>query len=177
MRKPLDQRRLPTSERLKQLLVYDPNTGLFHWRVNRRGRARAGDEAGTLVPTGYVSIEIDQKSVRAHRLAWLYVYGKMPPAGRDLDHINPDRADNRIANLRLATRPQNLHNAKLHARNKTGVTGVQWIQKHSRWRAFIQINGKQTYLGSFLTKQEAVDSRRKAEAYCAYYPERTVTMS
>jgi hypothetical protein len=97
-----------TQERLKELLHYDPETGIFTNLTQRGGHAKKGAVAGTKNSIGYVCIRIDYDQYRAHRLAWLYVYGEFPE--KFIDHMNEIRDDNRIINLRLATHQENLHN-------------------------------------------------------------------
>jgi hypothetical protein len=93
-----------TAERLREILGYDPETGLFT-RLVRTGRIRAGEVAGTAHSRGYRSIVIDGRVYLSHRLAWLYVHGEWPP--EQIDHINRNRADNRLVNLRAAKQSQN----------------------------------------------------------------------
>jgi hypothetical protein len=98
-----------TAQRLRELFHYDPDTGIFTWRVKpRKGCVQIADIAGHVNHTGYRSIKIDQRAYRAHRLAWLYMYGVWPPG--DLDHDNTIKDDNRLVNLREATDPQNQAN-------------------------------------------------------------------
>jgi hypothetical protein len=97
-----------TQARLKQLLDYDPETGVFTWRVNRGGAAKAGTRAGCPTPFYYRVIRIGGRSRREHSLAWLYVHGHWP--ADELDHINRVRDDNRIANLREVTHAENMQN-------------------------------------------------------------------
>src|ERR1700719_1662744 len=103
-------------DRLRELLSYDPETGVFRWLVRKRQNVKAGDVAGSFDGCGYCKISIDRRAYKAHRLAWLYMTGEWPPA--EIDHINMNRADNRFANLRLATRHQNMANQRLYANNK-----------------------------------------------------------
>src|SRR5687768_4110898 len=121
-----------TAERLRELLDYDPDTGVFRWktrpvraeylRTDRAWNSRfAGRPAGTLVK-GYVCILIYRRSYRAHRLAWLYVHGEWPR--NELDHEHGNRADNRIEKLRSATRGQNMQNRKPNSNNTSGYPGV-----------------------------------------------------
>ncbi|MGY8831687.1 MAG: HNH endonuclease signature motif containing protein, partial [Pseudomonadales bacterium] len=102
-----------TIERLKEVLDYSPETGHFTWRINKR-RARTGDIAGSVVAHGYILIRVDQTRQLAHRLAWFYVHGRWPD--KNIDHINGQTADNRIANLRQATCAENLKNIKVSSR-------------------------------------------------------------
>lgn len=142
-----------TPERLKELLSYDPYTGKFtHLRT--WAATAAGSIAGTLSDRGYVRIGVDGEEFRAHRLAWFYVHGEWP--GDEIDHINGDRTDNRIANLRIVTHAENMQNvrAKLR-RNTSGITGVSWHKARKKWRAAISINGKRYHLGLFATSDQA----------------------
>ncbi len=114
--------------------------------------------AGTKDKDGYLEIKIGQKRYKAHRLAWLYVYGHFPKA--QIDHVNGDVADNRIANLREATNSENNCNRGPLSRNRLGLKGVR---KHgNRFQALICKNGKQTLIGSFETKEEANHAYRNA---------------
>ena len=151
----------PTVERVKELLDYDPETGVFTWRVKRGGAVNAGDIAGTKDGRGYWQIGIDRTLYLAHRLAWLYTYGEWPKNA--LDHINRIRTDNRIANLRPATHALNNQNATKRRDNKSGVTGVWRNEKLSKWQAYIRINGRHIHLGLFDDFDAAVQMRRDAE--------------
>lgn len=136
-----------TQERLKELLSYDPLTGVFLWRVSLRGRfARAGSVAGYPdQKDGYTLLCVDQKQCRAHRLAWFYMTGEWP--AHQIDHIDLDKANNRFENLREATHKQNSHN-----RPKRGYT---FDKRRSAFVAQIRIDGKHKHLGQFKTAAEA----------------------
>ena len=121
-----------TQERIRELLRHESN-GNFYWLVDRNHRARAGDEAGTLHPSGAIVISVDGKIYKAHRLAWLYHNGYLPQ--KQIDHINRNRRDNRIENLRLVTNSQNSMNKGRHPMNKSGVKGVCWESRKKRWKA------------------------------------------
>ena len=144
---------------LKEILSYDPETGGFIWLIAPANCMKAGDAAGTL-DRGYVQIGIKGKLYRAHRLAWLITYGEWP---RELDHINHIRDDNRIANLREVTRQENCKNRSPSKRNKSGVCGVCWNKASNKWLAMICVNSKNTYLGAFIDKFEAICARKSAE--------------
>jgi hypothetical protein len=159
-----------THARLTQLLRYDPGSGLFYWREDRRcGEynsvivARSGEIAGGVRPDGYVSISLDMHRYLAHVLVWFYVHGLMPSL--DVDHVDRDRSNNRISNLRLATRSQNHQNlsgAKSH--NKTsGILGVHWDSQRKKWRAAINLNKKRHDLGFFADLDEAIKARIAGE--------------
>jgi hypothetical protein len=139
--------------RVRELLDYDPDTGLFRWRVDRR-KTRAGSIAGCAYPSGYIRIKIDMRECLAHRLCWLYVTGAWPVG--QIDHRDGDKANNRFANLRDVTRSVNAQNQrKAQANNQAGLLGVR--RCHKRWRATIRIPGepRQRHLGTFTSAQEA----------------------
>lgn len=133
---------------LAETLNYDPLTGMFTWK----------QQAGTVPTNGYRYITVNGKMMLAHRIAWLMQYGE-DPEGKLIDHVNGDRLDNRIENLRIATYSQNSANAKRHSRNTSGLKGASKVVKDGiwtgRWQASITFNRKQINLGSFKTKEAA----------------------
>ena len=147
-----DSKQELTAERLRELLDYDPATGVFTRKVRTTNRIKVGDVAGYLRNDGYIRIKIDGRMHLAHRLAWLYVKGESPPD--QIDHRNGIKTDNRIANLRLATHIENMHNRrKPHADNKTGFLGVS--PSYGMFQARIGVNGKIKHIGTFPTPEEA----------------------
>lgn len=140
-----------TQNRLRQLLSYDPQTGCFLHLKSRGGEA-AGSVAGSVRPDGYRTISVDYSHYLAHRLVWLYVYGHFPEI--QIDHINSIQDDNRLVNLRAATISENLANCRLRKDNTSGLKGVS-LNKSGTWTAQISIRGKQTRIGSFMTKERA----------------------
>ena len=139
-----------TQQYIKELFHYNEHTGDFT-RLIKRGSSHVGDIAGSITWNGYTSIYIDGKNYRAHQLAWLYVHGVWPDT--DIDHINRNKSDNRIVNLRLASRSQNNINSGLHSHNTSGFRGV--YASRNKWAAQIKLNGKKIYLGRFNTAEEA----------------------
>lgn len=150
-----------SAERLREVLHYDPETGVFTWRVSTTHRVHVGERAGALKSNGYVQIGLHNKRYHAHRLAWLYVHGSWPPD--ELDHINRCRSDNRITNLRLASRSENNQNHGLSKRNSSGHTGVCWKRAVGLWSARIMRDYQEVHLGYFACISDAVAARKAAE--------------
>jgi hypothetical protein len=156
-----------TADRLRELLNYDSATGVFTWRVDGAGPfVKAGAVAGGFSDEGYRRIGIDMRLHKEHRLAWLYVHGVWP--SKMIDHINGDRADNRMANLRDTSPSVNLQNIYLPTSlNKTGFRGVRRLagQRPRPWQAVIHIPGeRQRSLGTFTTPEEASAAYMAAKA-------------
>ncbi len=158
-----------TQEMIKELLIYNPDTGIFLWKIASVGRIKMLGVAGSKHNQGYIVITIKGKAYLAHRLAWLYVYGEIPR--EQLDHINNIRSDNRIANLRVATHIQNQGNQiKPHHENKTGFLGVSFDKRRNKYVAYISINGRNKKLGRFDTPEEAhkkyIEKKREIHEFC-----------
>ena len=135
-------------QRLKELLSYDPDTGVFTWVK------RLNNTAGAFDAYGYVVIRVDKILYKAHRLAWLYTFGEFP-AG-NLDHINQIKNDNRISNLRVVNQSQNIQNL-------ASVKGVSWDKEREKWCARIKVMYKTIHLGRFTEKDDAIAARKAAE--------------
>lgn len=148
---------------VRQLLNYDPDTGIFTWRVKHSKKVVAGRVAGGFNVKGYIVIGIDGRCYYAHRLAWLYMTGNWP---RQVDHDDNVKHHNWWSNLRLATHQQNVLNAKRADNNTSGFKGVSWHKGAGRWSAQIYLNGKSKYLGLFDDPTEAHDAYLQA-AYAA----------
>ena len=151
-----------TQEYLKSLLDYNPETGKFIWRVNNKNYVKSGSEAGWIDSYGYRVIGIDKKGYKGHRLAWLWYYGTLPED--QIDHINHNPDDNRIENLREVSNQENHKNLSRPRNNTSGHVGVHWCKKAKKWCASIQPNGKKIYLGYFKEKEDAIKTRKEAEA-------------
>ena len=149
-----------TQERLMSLVSYDAETGVLTWRITRRN-CKTGAVAGSLLK-GYVRISIDSKIYAAHRLAWLYTYGCWPSG--EIDHINRVRNDNRLCNLREATRELNTQNANVRVDSPYGIRGVTKHKYSNKYRARIQANKKAMLLGLFDTPEEAAAAYAAAAA-------------
>ena len=150
-----------TAEKLRSVLHYSPETGIFTWKVGSANQVKVGDAAGRLLSDGYIRVKVRNIDYLAHRLAWFYVHGVWPTD--QIDHINRIRTDNRIANLRDVSRKQNQQNASKRSDNKSGHPGVIWHKCVSKWRAHIRHNQKHIHLGCFTTIEEAIAARKAGE--------------
>ena len=159
-----------TAAQVRHLLSYDAMSGVFTWRENR-SNVKAGAVAGCKNVHGYLVIRLFGKLRLAHRLAWLHHYGDegMPAL---LDHINGDKADNRIANLRAATKVINGQNRRTAQTNNksSGLLGVAWLERVQKFMAYIDVGGKRRYLGLHSDKAVAhqvyLDAKRKIHEGC-----------
>ncbi|MEG3078477.1 HNH endonuclease signature motif containing protein [Halomonas sp. 5021] len=167
---------------LQRLLSYDPATGIFFWRTRsgelfRSERACnawnarfANKEAGHTWERKdgyrYRIIQFDGSLRRAHRLAWLYIYGKWPEG--EIDHIDRDGTNNRIENLRVVDSSGNSSNLSKYRNNTSGFTGVHLHKPSGTWHAYIKERGKKAHLGSFSTMEDALAARREAEIRLGY---------
>jgi hypothetical protein len=151
-----------TQSMLQSYLNYDPETGIFNWNIHKNSRATYGSVAGTMNIYGYIQICVDSKSYKAHRLAWLYMTGKMPK--EYIDHINGDKTDNRFLNLRECSNSQNMQNKKKAQKNHvSGFLGVQLRKDRGSYVSHIYVNKKRKYLGSFKSPELASEAYLKAK--------------
>jgi hypothetical protein len=157
-----------TQDQLKELLHYDPETGIFRWRFGNGRNVKPWDIAGGDNGLGYIKIRVLKTRISAHRLAWLYITGKLPK--HEVDHKDGIRSNNAWGNLREATRKQNMENRYLNKNNTSGFTGVTWNAKQQRWAASIGHNKKLIHLGSFKTAEEAakVAADKRSELHTHY---------
>jgi hypothetical protein len=151
------RRRRVTRARLRELLHYDPDTGEFRWLERVTRWIQPGDLAGT-VDQRYRRITIKGRHYRAHHLAWFYMKGKW--CSQVIDHRDGDPSNNRLANLRSATKTQNSANKRRYRNNACGLKGV--CRERSGWRATIYKDGRRHHLGNFPTPQEAHAAYAKA---------------
>lgn len=156
-----------TQEYLKSILHYDPKTGIFTRRVSNNGWL-AGEVAGGNNGHGYIAIEINGVAYRAHRLAFLYMTGAFP--ADQVDHINGTKDDNRWNNLRAVTNTENQRNARRRRSNTSGYLGVSPQKSTGKWLAYISVNGRKKYLGTFTDLLDAVAARKAADILYNYHP-------
>lgn len=158
-----------TAEKVREMLDFDPVVGIFKWKNKTNRRDLNGRIAGHLDAHGYLTMQIGKRHYYAHRLAWLWVNGSWPEG--DIDHINGNRADIRICNLRDATRTINAQNQR-RARGKS-VSGLLGAHRHpstGRWLARIVVAGRLIRLGDFATPEQAhecyIEAKRRLHAGC-----------
>ena len=154
---------LPTPEIVRNSLVYCEKTGVFTWRNTLSNSAVKGKKAGSIGAHGYIRIGINNTAYPAHRLAWLYVYGQ-DPRDQEIDHIDRNKHNNAISNLRLVNRKQNNENIPTPRNNTTGVRGVSFDPVGNRWVAYIYHHRRRVHLGSFKCVNLASEARKIAES-------------
>lgn len=151
-----------TQDRLKQLLHYNPDTGIFTRLIATSNNTKVGDIVGSKHHTGYLYAMIDYKTYSIHHLAWLYVYGEFPKL--EIDHINGIKNDNKISNLRDVDKTTNMQNeVRARINSSSGLLGVRWRNDRNKWIASIRVNGKVKRLGSFDNKIEAYECYLEAK--------------
>lgn len=158
-------------DRVRFLLNYDKNSGVFRWNVDRYARKVKGSVAGWVSKTkghktSYVNLRIDGVVCKAHRIAWLMHYGEWPEY---IDHIDGDGTNNRISNLRSVSMSENMKNKPLQENNTSGVSGVTYIKSRKKWLARISNNGERVVIGVFDEFNDAAQARRRAEFALKYH--------
>jgi hypothetical protein len=153
--------------REEALQVIEPNfeTGKLYWKMRRGGPAVKGGEVGALVES-YLKVKLKGKSYPVHRIMWLLAHGEHPD--RFVDHVNGDRLDNRLCNLRLVTKAENAKNRRTTKNSVSGLNGVVWANDRQKWRSFIRWDNKLEHLGTYGDFFEAVCARKSAEVRYAY---------
>jgi hypothetical protein len=157
--------RQPTKEEVCALLNYDPETGVFTYKVKRHKR-NAGDVAGHINKQGRRIIGVFSGTYKSTRLAWLIMTGEWPD-DLNMDHRDRNPANDAWSNLRLATDGENCRNTNIYKSNTSGIKGVSWRKELKKWQASIQVDGKQIHLGFFHEKESA--AVRYASAAAAYH--------
>jgi hypothetical protein len=145
-----------TQSRLKELLHYDPTTGVFRWRHVRRNKSLPWDVAGSVQHQGYIRITVDDERHMAHRLAWVYMTGEAPPD--QVDHKDLDKSNNSWGNLRAADNTLNHWNESTRSTNKSGHKGIWWHKQSRKWEAAVRLNGKQHTVGRYERIEDAVEA-------------------
>lgn len=154
-----------TRDRLLEVLDYNQETGIFIWKIKLSARGAVGKKAGTNT-YGYNAINIDGVRYFAHRLAWLYVHGYWPK--QEIDHIDRNRSNNSINNLRDVSRTVNALNNSPQLINSSGVKGVTFCKDRNQWQAQINIMGKNITLGRYQSLDEAAIAYKSANMVADY---------
>jgi len=156
-----------TQKKLKELLHYNPETGLFTRLVHRSSNATIGRIAGCANLDGYIMIKIGKRLYSAHRLAFLYITGEWP--ADQMDHVNHIRDDNKWLNLNPVSSSENSRNVSMRKNNTSGIVGVFWDKSKNRWVAQIRKSRKQVNIGAFKDKFEAICARKSADHKYGYH--------
>jgi hypothetical protein len=168
-----------TAEMAAKWVQYNPLTGDFIWLSRDRNQfatqaaftgwnsSKAGNVAGSIERHGYRVIGINDWVYKAHRLAWLLTHGEFP--ADEIDHINGDRADNRLCNLRAVSHGDNLRNARRPVHNKSGHVGVIWHRSGKKWMAYITARGVRTHLGLYSNISDAIAARKSAQQRLGFH--------
>ena len=160
-----------TQDRLKELLHYCPETGVFTWLVSGTGR-RSGLEAGrvnrnTITGKSYRYLKIHSHLYLEHRLAFLYMTGEFPE--EQVDHIDGNGCNNVWTNIRAVTGFENQKNARISSNNTSGAVGVSWHKARKTWVSYITSEGKTKHLGLFHNKEDAIAARKAAEVFYGFH--------
>jgi hypothetical protein len=151
---------MPSQRRIKELFTYD-DKGHLRAKITSSHHRKAGDIVGCLKTNGYKMAMVDRVNYYIHRLVWVYHNGPIPD-GMVVDHINMERKDNRVENLRLVTRTENNKKLSLRSDNKTGVIGVSWCRRWKKYHARVKISGKEVFARYFHNLEEAAKAVEQA---------------
>jgi hypothetical protein len=153
-----------TYELAHDYLIYDPAMGEFWWKIDRNQSVRAGMRAGSPTNKGYRSILIERKKIEEHRLAWLMVHGEQPAAGMYIDHINRNRSDNRIQNLRVVDPVGSAANRVREVYKSGNERGIAFNRSNGKWQVSVPItNRKSKYIGCYDDIHDARIARDAAD--------------
>jgi len=168
-----------TKEELQRLFIYDEESGKLFWKLRPRDTFPtqggfikfntnfAGKEAGSKDPDGGLKVGVLKKTYKVHRIIWALHYGYWP---KQVDHIDGNRSNNKLENLRDVDQQENCRNRAISSINTSGTVGVYWHTKHKQWQSRIRVNGKLLHLGYFKTISDAVEARKCAEKEHGFHP-------
>ena len=156
-----------TQKYLKEVFTYNSNNGVLIYKKRINNRIQIGRVAGHISSDGYRYVRVFGTSQKHSRLVFLFHNGVFPK--NNIDHINGNRSDDRIENLRDVTQEENRKNCMIMTNNSSGVQGVNFYKRTNKWRAFIGLNGKHIHLGYFDTKKLALEARKNAELEYDYH--------
>lgn len=155
-----------TAEEARELFFYNSLDGSLEWKKRRVG-VRKDMKVASIDTHGYLQVKINGRTYQAHRVVFLMFNMRWPK--NQIDHINGCRTDNRIENLREVTCQENRRNSKLRCDNKSGYSGIHWIERDKKWSARIRIGGKLCQLGYFVKKDDAIAARKSAEKELGFH--------
>lgn len=156
-----DRNKILTQKYVQSIFDYDPEVGILKWKKPPLSYIQIGEEAGSNTGDGYRRVSIKNRRYKTHRIIWLYTYGYMPE--HNIDHINRNKLDNRLSNLREVSQVCNMRNVVRYKTNKSGVKGVCFCKTTNKWMSYIGIKKKDYYLGSYSDFDDAVCARLAAE--------------
>lgn len=156
-----------TQKQLKDLLHYNPDTGIFIWMKRPSKKIMVGEIAGAKSDRGRMNLSIAKTKYKLHRLAWLYMTGSYPDG--EIDHIDQDASNNRFSNLRDVSHQENSRNMRLHRDNTSGVSGACWNKEKRGWDVEIGAKENRTRGGRFKNFDEAVAKRKSLEIEFRYH--------
>jgi hypothetical protein len=152
---------LPSQEELYKFFEY--KEGNLYWKIKPRNSAKIGDKVGSLDSKGYVVLKLNNLQYKMHRIIWVYHYDTIS-SNLQIDHIDGNKTNNMIENLRLATNSQNKSNNKrVYCNSKSNILGVHWSKTKRKWVSQIRKNNKAIHLGYFLNQDDAIAARKAAE--------------
>lgn len=159
---------LDTDAEIRRRIGYEPDTGKFFWKVTIGGRgSKAGSEmVGRINGRGYQDIGVNGKRYLLHRVAWFLTHDEWP---LHIDHIDHNRLNNKLCNLRSVSNADNMCNKGMSPRNKSGVTGVDWYKRDQKWRVQIAKDGKHVWIGCFESLLDAIAARKSAESLYGFH--------
>lgn len=146
---------MPPIDELNRVLSYCPDDGKLRWKLAVAHRVKPGDVAGYTDIHGYKKVSIGGRKFYQHRVV-LAIHGVEVPVGATVDHINGERGDNRLSNLRVVSVKDNARNSSISSANKSGVTGVSWYKPLGKWRVAVVVDGRQIHGGYFDNIESAV---------------------
>ena len=148
--------------------IFDYADGKLYWKIQPRTRTVVGSEAGSIKNDGYLRIKYNGHEFLAHRIIWEMHNGLIPDS-LFIDHINHDKSDNRICNLRIASPQDNQRNRSKNKSNSSGITGVYWNKKAAKWHSQIRVNGVRISLGFYENIECAAKARASAESMYGFH--------
>ncbi len=150
-----------TKSLLRKLFDYDKEKGVLIRKVRTSVAVGIGDISGSAGIDGYIRVRVNGKLYLSHRIMWLYEHGKLPE--HQIDHINHNKSDNRLCNLRAVTHSGNQRNASVRKDNTSGISGVSLCKRENKWVASIGLHGKRKFLGYYLEIFDAICAKKSAE--------------